>query len=118
MQWFLAGPEFTSADLWHMVKPHVQAIQQDDGVIIVGDSIAEKSYTDENDIICWHYDHIKGRNVKGTNSVSVLYHASGLSLLVGLSLIAKTEYYLDEKNGKGNLTPTTGGYALPIFPGG
>ena len=100
VQRFLAGPEFTSADLWHMVKPHVRAIQQDDGVMIVDDSIAEKPYTDENDIICWHYDHAKGRNVKGINFVSVLYHAGGLSLPVGFSLIAKTEYYLDKKDGK------------------
>jgi len=100
VQRFLAGPEFTSADLWHMVKPHVRAIQQDDGVMIVDDSIAEKPYTDENDIICWHYDHAKGRNVKGINFVSVLYHAGGLSLPVGFSLIAKTEHYLDKKDGK------------------
>ena len=29
-------------------------------VLIIDDSIAEKPYTDENDIICWHYDHTSG----------------------------------------------------------
>jgi hypothetical protein len=29
-------------------------------VLILDDSIAEKPYTDENDIICWHYDHTQG----------------------------------------------------------
>jgi len=100
VQRFLAGPLLTSADLWQIVKPHVRAIQQDDGVLIVDDSIAEKPYTDENDIICWHYDHAKGRAIKGINFVSTLYHANGVSLPVAFSLIAKTELYIDKKDGK------------------
>ncbi|MGH2537114.1 MAG: IS701 family transposase [Candidatus Promineifilaceae bacterium] len=100
VQRFLAGPVLTSAELWPIVKPHVRAIQSEDGVIIVDDSIAEKPYTDENDIICWHYDHAKGRAVKGVNLVSALYHASSLSLPVAYSLVAKTETYLDKKDGK------------------
>jgi hypothetical protein len=100
VQRFLAGPVLTSADLWHIVKPHVRAIQQGDGVLIVDDSIAEKPYTDENGIICWHWDHAKGRHVKGINFVSAVYHASGLTLPVGFSLVAKTEFYRDPKDGK------------------
>src|SRR5574341_1947903 len=100
IQRFLAGPVLTSADLWQIVKPHVRAIQQDAGVLIIDDSIAEKPSTDENDIICWHYDHAKGRNIKGINFVSALYHASSMSLPVGFSLIAKTEIYIDKKEGK------------------
>ena len=95
VQRFLAGPLLTSADLWQIVKPHIRAIQQADRVLIVDDSIAEKPYTDENEIICWHYDH-----AKGINFVSARYHASGLSLPIGFSLIAKTEFYLDKKDGK------------------
>lgn len=41
---------------------------KDRGVLIVDDSIAEKPYTDENDIVCWHYDHAKDRTIKGINS--------------------------------------------------
>ena len=100
VQRFLAGPVLTSADLWRIVKLHVRTIQRDDGVLIIDDSIAEKPYTDENEIICWHYDHAKGRSVKGINFVSALYHASGMSLPVGFSRIAKTEYYVDKKDGK------------------
>src|SRR5258705_3388585 len=100
IQRFLAGEAYTSADLWHIVKPHVRAMQSENGVLIVDDSIAEKPYSDENDIICWHYDHAKDRMVKGLNFVSVLYHANGLSLPVGFALVAKTEYYTDKKDGK------------------
>ncbi len=52
---FLAGPERTSADLWQRVKPYVRDIARNDGVLILDDSIAMKLYTDENDIICWHW---------------------------------------------------------------
>jgi len=100
IQRLLAQAPSRGADLWQIVKPYVRQIQQDDGVLIIDDSIAEKPYTDENDIICWHYDHSQDRSVKGINFVTCLYHASGYSLPVGFSLVAKTEYYIDKKDGK------------------
>ena len=102
IQRFLAQDEFTSVDLWRLVKPHVRAVEQDEGCLIVDDSIAEKPYTDENDLIAWHYDHTQGRSVKGINFISALYHAPGpaISLPVGFRLVAKTEQYVDPKDGK------------------
>lgn len=101
IQRFLAKQEFTSADLWQFVKPHVRAVEQPDGCLIVDDSISEKPYTDENDIIAWHYDHAKGTMVKGINFISALYHVSGLevSLPVGFRVVSKTEQYVDKKDG-------------------
>ena len=64
------------------------------------DSIAEKPYTDENDIICWHYDHSQQRTVKGINFVTCLYHNQGVSLPVGFELVRKTHRYTDPKDGK------------------
>jgi hypothetical protein len=72
IQRLLAHKEFTSADLWQIVKPHVRAIQQEEGVLIVADSMAEKPYTDENDRVCWPYDHAQERQVKGINFLSAL----------------------------------------------
>ena len=69
----LASPKMTSKDWWLMVKPQVRKIEQADGLMIIDDSIEEKPYTDENDIICWHYDHSKGRSVKGINFITTLY---------------------------------------------
>ena len=100
VQRFLAGTKRTSADVWHIVKPHVRAIQHDDGVLILDDSIAEKPSTDDNDIICWHYDHTQGRRVKGITFLTALYHSATMSLPVGVPLIAKTEPYVDKKDGK------------------
>ena len=92
--------QWALAELWQIVKPYVRQIEQEDGVMIIDDSIAEKPYTDENAIIAWHYDHSQARSVKGINFVTSLYHASGYSLPVGFSIVAKTEYYIDKKDGK------------------
>ncbi len=71
---FLSKKQFTSADLWQLVKPLVRKVQNPNGVLIMDDSIQEKPYTDENDLICWHYDHSKDRTVKSLNRFS-LYSA-------------------------------------------
>lgn len=96
----LAGKKQDSAELWQLGKPQVRKMQSDERVRIRDDSIEEKPYTDENDIVCWHYDHSKDRLVKGINFLTALYHSQGMSLPVGFTLIAKTERYVDKKNGK------------------
>ena len=48
----LASQKMTAKDWWRMVKPQVRKIEQDDGLIIMDDSIVEKAYADENEIIC------------------------------------------------------------------
>ena len=100
VQRLLAGEPQTSADLWRIAKPRVRKIESDEGVAIVDDSIAEKPYTDENDIICWHYDHSQQRTIKGINFVTCLYYSQGVSLPVGFELVRKTHRYIDPKNGK------------------
>jgi hypothetical protein len=100
VQRFLAVEKQTSADLWRIVKVHVRKVESAAGVLIVDDSISEKPYTDENDIICWHYDHSKQRSIKGINFVTCLYHSLGISLPVGFEIVSKTERYLDPKSKK------------------
>ena len=110
---FLSERQFTSADLWQLVKPMVRQVQNPSSVLSVDDSIEEKPYTDENDLICWHYDHSKVQLVKGVNFLSASYQVEvqtetgagevGLvevSLPVAFALINKTEKYLDKKSGK------------------
>jgi hypothetical protein len=100
VQRFLSGERQTSADLWRIAKPHVREIESEDGVLIIDDSISEKPYTDENEIVCWHFDHSQHRAVKGINFVTCMYHNAGVSLPIGFELIAKTEHYTDPKDGK------------------
>lgn len=105
---FLSEKVSTSSDLWRVVKPLVRQIESAEGVLIFDDSIEAKPYTDENEIICWHYDHTQGRNVKGVNFLTALYHSQDVSLPVAFHLVAKTEVYLDKKSGKmKRRSPTT-----------
>ena len=97
---FLAGKVKTSKDLWHFVKPLIREIESDAACLIIDDSIEEKPYTDENDIICWHYDHSKQMNVKGINFLNCLYQTNEIALPIGFDLVKKTEKYLDPKDGK------------------
>ena len=100
VQRFLSQEPKTGKDLWLTVKPYVRQVQSVDGVIIVDDSISEKPYTDENDIIAWHYDHTKGQSIKGINFISAMYHVDEVSLPVNYHLVEKTEFYTDKKTGK------------------
>src|SRR5690242_18733532 len=97
---FLSEEDFTSADLWHLVKPLVRQVQQQDAVLIVDDSIEEKPYTDESELICWHWDHCLGRSVKGVNFLTCLYRTQEVALPVAFQLIRKSAWTLDKKTGK------------------
>ena len=57
----------------------------------------KKPHTDENDLICWHYDHSQNRTVKGINLLNCVYHASDVSLPVTYELITKPVLYTDVK---------------------
>lgn len=97
---FLANNQFTNKDLWKVVKPHVRRVQSEEAVLIFDDSIEEKPYTDENEIIGWHFDHCQNRMVKGVNLLTALYHSQDVSLPVDFDLIQKTERVTDSKTGK------------------
>lgn len=105
---FLSEQVKSSRDLWQVVKPLGRRIESEQGVLIFDDSIEEKPYTDENALICWRYDHAKGRNVKGLNFLTALYHSQGVSLPIAFHLVAKSEAYLDAQSGKmKRRSPTT-----------
>ena len=86
---FLSQEDFDSKTLWQLVKPMVRDIEDDDGVLIFDDTIQEKPYTDENELISWHFDHSKNRAVKGINLLNCVYHAQGVTLPVACELILR-----------------------------
>jgi len=100
IQRFLGGPRQSGKDLWKVVKPYVRRIKTEEGVLIIDDSIWEKPYTDENNIVAWHYDHTKGQSIKGINFITALYQVEDISLPVNYHLVEKTEYYTDPKTDK------------------
>ena len=87
---FLNKEEFDSKDLWKYVKDTVGKYQQESGgILIIDDSIEEKPYTDENEIVCWHFAHDKGRNVKGINIISCLVRYGDVSLPISYDIVRK-----------------------------
>lgn len=97
---FLNREDLTSAKLWKIIKPKVRGIESEEGIIIIDDTIEEKPSTDENEIVCWHYDHSKGRNVKGINIISGIYLSQEIRVPVVFDLVRKTKTIIDEKTNK------------------
>lgn len=97
---FLSGQDYTSKELWRRVKPAVRRVESDGGCLIFDDTIQEKEWTDENEVICWHFDHVQNRAVKGINLLNALYHAQGVTLPVAFELIKKPEVFYDQAAGK------------------
>ena len=97
---FLNAADYNSKDLWLQVKPTVRQVEKDDGVLIFDDTVVEKPYTDENEIMCWHYDHSKGRSVQGFNLLNCLYQVGEISVPVAFEVIKKPIEYCDQKTKK------------------
>jgi hypothetical protein len=89
-----------SADLWKVVKPLVRAIEAPEGTLSIDDSISEKPYTDENDLIAWHWSHTFERHVKGLEFLTAYYHVGDVSLPIAFDLVEKNQAYVDTKTGK------------------
>ncbi|MCP4049765.1 MAG: transposase [bacterium] len=102
----LSKPEKTSKELWLSVKSFVRGHESDEACLIFDDTIIEKPYTDENDLICWHWDHSKKHSVKGINLLTAFYHSKAenrtlpLRVPVGFETIHKTIRYSDIKTKK------------------
>ena len=95
---FLNTNEFGSKDLWQYVKPEVRRAEKEKGgVLILDDSIEEKPYTDENEIICWHFSHAKGRCVKGINLLSCLIRYEDMALPIAFAAVSKDVHFCDLK---------------------
>ena len=97
---FLNERNCSSKDLWKLVKPIVREHAEAGASISFDDTIQEKAFTDENDIMAWHFDHNKGRNVKGVNILNCFYRTSTINLPLSYDIITKTEEYVDKKSGK------------------
>ena len=103
---FLSGQSMSSKDLWMAVKPLVKKHQSKEGCLIFDDTIIEKPFTDENPLICWHWDHSKQRAVKGINLLSAFYHSRApdqdqpLRIPIAFELVIKTIAFCDLKTKK------------------
>lgn len=98
---FLNKRETSSKDLWQYIKPEIRKIAQETGgVLILDDTIEEKTYTDENEIVCWHYSHAKGRHVKGINLLSCLVRYGDIALPIAYEPVCKDVLFSDVETRK------------------
>ena len=97
---FLGKEEFNSKELWKQVKPVIRRLENTDGVLIADDTIVEKPYSKETELICWHYDHSKSRSIKGINLLNLIYEVSGIRIPVNYSVVEKDKWVWDKKKKK------------------
>lgn len=96
----LSKQEFSSKHLWKAVKPTVREVESEEACLIFDDTIQEKQWTDENEIMCWHYDHCEGRAVRGINLLNALYYSGDVSIPVAFEVIRKSIQFSDIKTRK------------------
>ena len=95
---FLNSATLSNADLWRFVKPLVRSNESENSVLIVDDTICEKPYTDLNAINCFHYDHSKGRSLKGINMVNLLFSdEQGNRVPLSVEIVKKDQETTDSK---------------------
>ena len=102
---FLDQPRYEQKEYWQTIKPVVRQVERDDAAVLVDDTIEEKPYTDESELVCYHYDHTQGRSVKGINLLNFVYHVSvrtgeTVSLPVSYEVVTKPQVYQEPKSGK------------------
>ena len=97
---FLSKSEMNSKVLWKFVKPTIRKIESKDGVLIFDDTIQEKPYMKQNEINCYHFDHSKGRSVKGINILNCVYHNNEINIPIEYEIIKKPIHYCEVKTQK------------------
>ena len=96
----MAKNNLDSKELWQLVKPAIREEEQEDGVLIVDDTIENKPHTQESELICWHHDHQSNRSVKGINIINYVYSIGDVSLPVGFDVIRKPIKFCEVKRKK------------------
>ena len=97
---FLSQKELDSKQLWKLVKPVVRSQEQEDGVLIIDDTIEKKPHTQESELICWHHDHQSNRSVKGINIINYVYSVENTSFPVGFDVVQKPIKFCEVKTRK------------------
>lgn len=86
---FLNEEVCDSKSLWKIVKSKVREVESQQGAVVFDDTLSGKPHTEENDLVSWHWDHSKGRSVKGINILNMLYCSEQVSIPIGYEAIKK-----------------------------
>jgi hypothetical protein len=93
---------YDSKYLWEYAKPYIREVTRSKELVVLSfdDSIEEKRYSDESELICWHYDHTLNRSVKGVNFLTAFVEAGSMRLPCAVEFVKKDKWELNEKTGK------------------
>lgn len=98
---YLNSTDLGSKELWKYNKSEIRKHQTvKGGVLILDDSIEEKPYTDENEIVSYHHSHAKGIYVKGINILSCLVVYNDAVFPFGYEVIKKDVSFSDVETRK------------------
>ena len=93
--------DYTSKELWKEAKTVIDFQTSEDDCLLLDNTIGEKPYSTENEFICWHYDHAKGRSVKGIKLISLLALRGNACVPVGYDVQMKSHFEIGKtKAGK------------------
>ena len=88
---------------WQQVKPFVRKIEQSSSVLSIDDTLIEKPHSTVNQIVTYHFDHTKGKSIKGINLLNLLLSSDlqgqTVSCPVSFRIVRKDQPYQD-KTGK------------------
>ncbi len=92
----LRDAQLDSKYLWQQSKVYIQELSSSNSlkILVLDDSIEEKQWTDENELISWHFDHSKQRTLKGVNFISSLIVIDDVVLPVGVDFIKKDKLFI------------------------
>ena len=98
----LSGSDFDSKFLWQQSKVYVRELSNSNSlkVLVLDDSLQDKPWTDESELVCWHFDHSKQRSIKGVNFMSSLLVCDDVSIPVGVEFVKKDVWATNAKTGK------------------
>lgn len=94
----LSGINCDNKALWLEVKPLIREHESEEGCLIFDDSLSHKPHTDENEIVCWYYDHSTGKKVKAINILSTFYHSGGknpIRVPIAYDIVSKQPFICD-----------------------
>lgn len=87
----LSIQRYDSKFLWENNSKFVRTIQNDNGVLILDNSVIHKPYSKKTELVNYHYDHAFGKAVKGINLLSSIVQYSKTSIPVGFETIVKDQ---------------------------
>ena len=93
--------DYNAQFIWSSNKASIRQAENDDGALILDNSICHKPHSQENDIINYHYDHAEGRTVKGVNLLTAMVKYDDVAFPVGFEVVKKDQIGVKEnKKGK------------------